>query len=247
MQVFSLETKTREEVGRKVNNLREQGLIPAVIYGKERKSLNLAVNAVAFLKIYKAAGESSLIDLKVDNAAPVKVLIQDTQIDPVSGHFIHVDFQQIRMDKKLTIDIELNFVGEAPGVKELGGILVKNLHTIKVDVLPKDLVNKIDVDITTLKTFANVLLVKDIKFPAGIEVKEAKELGLIVAKVIPPISEEELKAMEEKPEEKVGEVKLAEGEQPEEGAEASAKATADKPAGEDKKAESKKEEKPAKK
>ncbi len=206
--VLVLNAKTREVTGKKVKTLREKNLIPAVIYGKEIKPKNLVLEYLPFEKVWREAGESSLVELKIDDSEPMKILIHGVQKDPVSGRFTHVDFWKVKMTEKITAEIKFKFVGESQAVKELGGILVKSLDGIKVECLPQDLVHEIEVDISSLKTFEDLIHVKDIKFPRGIKV--LGNLSDVVATVSPPRSEEELKELEAKPEEKVEEVEVIE-------------------------------------
>lgn len=216
--VLQIEAKNRTISGRKVKTLRQKGLIPAVLYGRGIESRNLTVEQGLFSKIFKKAGESSLIDLSIEGAAPIKVLIHDVVYDPVTDVLIHIDFYQVRMTEKLRTEIPLKFVGEAPAVKELGGIFVKPIDTLEVECLPGNLVSEIEVDISSLKTFADILHLSDLKLPPGIElVLKSNE---VLAKVAPPRSEEELEATKEKVEEKIEEIKVVSEEKKKEKAEA---------------------------
>jgi large subunit ribosomal protein L25 len=212
MESSKLETKTRQESGKKNKKIRKKNLIPAVVYGHRVKSQSLSVDYNSFDKIYQKAGESSLIDLIVDGKPPIKALIKDVQFNPINQKYIHVDFHQVRMTEKLTTEILLKFIGEAPAVKELNGVLVKNLDKLRVECLPKDLVHEIEVDISSLKTFEKAIHVKDIKIPEGIQILE--KIDEVVVTVIPPRTEEELKALDEKVEEKLPE-EVKEGEEAE--------------------------------
>ena len=213
-----LNAQLRELTGKKVRTLRKQNLIPAVLYGKEIAPQNLVVEYLPFQKVYSESGESTLIDLKVQEKEPMKVLIHDVQIDPVTKKIIHVDFWKVRMTEKIEAEIVLKFVGEAEAVKGLGGVLVKNLDSLKVKCLPQDLVHEIEVDISPLKTFDDMIHIKDLKIPPEIEVLENPEE--IVAVVTPPRSEEELKEIETKPEEKIEEIQVEEKGKEEEAEEA---------------------------
>lgn len=195
MATYLLKAKPRDVLGRKVNKLREQSLIPAVLYGQDIKNQSLSVNKNEFLKVYNQVGSSSLIDLQVAETAPVKILIHDYQTDPRTNEIIHVDFYQIKEGKKITTEIELEFLGEAPAVKELGGILVKSFDEIEIECLPADLekIETIQVDLSVLKTFADAIYVKDLKVPEGIKITENPEE--LVVLVTPPTEEKE----EEKP------------------------------------------------
>lgn len=197
MKNLKLAAKTREVVGKKVEALRKQGKIPAVLYGHNVKPVNLVVDYPAFEKIYREAGESTLVDLVIDDKEPVKVLIQDHQLDPRTNQFIHVDLHQIRMDEKLHTDIILEFIGESPAVKGYGGILVTNLDHVEVECLPKDLVHEIKVDLSALKTFEDSIHISDIEIPAGITILNDPED--MVALVQPPRTEKELDDLQSKP------------------------------------------------
>lgn len=190
---FSLDVKTRAG---KAEAIRTAGEIPGVVYGGDRaEATSISVSGSEFIRLYNEAGESTLIDFSVDGGAPVKVLVQSVQMDPVKNVPVHVDFRQINMNKPMEVDVELNFVGEAPAVKELAGTLNKTMDTVTVTCLPKDLVSEIAVDLSVLKTFDDVIRVKDLVAPAGITIETDPEQT--VANVAPPLSEEEIKAMEE--------------------------------------------------
>jgi large subunit ribosomal protein L25 len=113
----------------------------------------------------------------------------------MSSEPVHVDFHQVRMDEKMTAKVPLKFVGEAPTVKAEGGTLVKSLDEIEVICLPADLPHEIEVDLTTLKTFDDSIAIKNLKLPKGVEA--TMELTATIATVAPPLTEEQLKKMEE--------------------------------------------------
>lgn len=209
MEALKLEAKKRDIKGKKVKTLRAEGGVPAVVYGKGVASSDLTLDGRVFEKVFNKAGESSLIDLSVEGAAPVKVLVHDVQYDPLKGTIDHVDFRQVNMKEKLEADVILKFVGEAPAVKAQGAILVRNMDTITVRCLPGDLVHEIEVDLSKLANIDDHVNVGALTPPPGIEfMAEPTEL-IIVAQA--PISEEELAALEtaEKPEADVSAVKVA--------------------------------------
>jgi len=208
MTNFLLKGQDREIKGKRVKNLREQNLIPAVLYGHGLKNQNLAVKKNDFLKVYEKSGESSLIDLQVNDAKPVKILIHDIQRDPKSNEIIHIDFYQIREDEKITTHVKLEFAGEAPAVKELGGVLVKNYDELEIECLPKDLISSIYVDLTSLKTFSDAIHVKDLLVPASIKIFASPDE---VIALVTEVKEE--KVVEVKP---IEEVEVVKKEKPEE-------------------------------
>ncbi|MBU4480928.1 50S ribosomal protein L25 [Patescibacteria group bacterium] len=203
--MLTLTAKIRKEVGKKTKILRNKGILPAVLYGPKVANLNLEVDLKEFEKIYKEAGESSLLKLKVKSeklkVEEFLVLIHDIQFDPLTEKPIHIDFYQPSLKKEIEAAVTLIFEGEAPAVKGLGGTLVKDISEIKVKALPQDLPKEIKVSIEKLKTFHDRVLIKDIEIPRGIKVLRGQEE--IVASVSPlaKIEEELAKPIEEKVEE----------------------------------------------
>ncbi|MBP9732258.1 MAG: 50S ribosomal protein L25 [Candidatus Magasanikbacteria bacterium] len=193
---YSLTLKNRP--AKKLAELRLAGLLPGVMYGPHREPMPVSVSLIDFSKLHTTAGESSLIDVTMEGAKePVKALIQDVQYDPVKGSLIHFDLLEINMNEEMFATVQLVFVGEAPAVKELGGTLMKPHGEVEVKCLPKDLVSQLEVDLSVLKSFEDAIFVEDLKLPAGLTVIDSKEQ--LVAKVTPPLSEDEIKAMEATP------------------------------------------------
>ncbi len=193
MDAIKLPLTTRD-VKVKPKKLRAQGLIPVVLYGHGTENRNMAVPYNVFTKAFKAAGESTLLDLELEGNGTVKALVKDWQVDPLTNRYIHVDFYQVNLKEKLKVEIALNFVGESPAVKEQGGSLVKSMTSIRVECLPTDLVHNIDVDVSTLKAFEQMIHVSDLVLPNGIEVLE--DANAVVVLVEAPMTEDQLKALE---------------------------------------------------
>ncbi len=170
MSNLTLTAQKRSEIKNQVKKLRLENKIPAVLYGHGFENQNLSLEYINFSKVYAQSGGSSLVDLVIDEAKPIKVLIQDFQLGPLSNRFTHVDLRQVKMTEKLKTEIKLNFVGESPAVKNLGGMLVKNLLEVHVECLPQDLVNEIDVDISVLKEIGNTIHFRDLVAPQGMKI-----------------------------------------------------------------------------
>lgn len=212
----TLTAQPRHVLGKQVRSLRHQGTVPAVIYGHGTAATSVAIDRAAFEKAYRQVGESTLLDLTIEGGSTVKVLVQEVQIHPTSGVVQHVDFHQIRMDEKLEVDIPLKFVGEAPAVKEFGGILVKNIDHVKVECLPQDLVHEIEVPLAALAELNQSLQLKNLTIPKGL--KLLSNADEIVATVTPPRSDAELAALKETTtKEDVTKVEKVEGKKPAEG------------------------------
>lgn len=207
MEALTLQATSRQISGKKVKNVRKAGLVPAVVYGHGIPARDISVEQRAFDKLAEKAGESTLVDLVIDGAEAVKVLVHDIQRHPLKDTIIHADLRQVRMDEALEANVAFKFVGEAPAVKAHGAILVKNLTFVSVRCLPKDLVHEIEIDLTALKNFDDRISVGTLTPPPGIEFLNGAEELIVIASQ--PISEEELAALETKPEADVTAVKSA--------------------------------------
>lgn len=150
-----------------VAEMRKAGEIPAVFYGMGRESTSVAVSKIAFKKVWEQAGESTPVKISTP-AGDIDVLIHEVQTNPVSDEPTHIDFLAIDMKKKVKVGIPLVFEGISEAVKGGLGILVKVLHEVEVEALPNDLPHNISVDISSLKTIQDVILVSSLKVPAGV-------------------------------------------------------------------------------
>jgi len=194
MEQINLKASPREILGKKVKILRGKGQIPAILYGKNQKNIPLLLDKIEFEKIFAQSGSSTLISLEITGMAPIKILIREPQKDPVTDQILHVDLYKVDMTKEIHTEIPLKFVGTAPAIEELEGNLITNKDALAVECLPDKLVSEIEVDISPLKTFEDLIKISNLKIPEGIKVLADSED--IVAQVTPPRSEEELEEME---------------------------------------------------
>lgn len=188
--MLTLEAKKRTETGRKVNALRKQGFIPAVVYGYKAEVQSISIPIKAFKKALAEAGESTLLILNVEGK-DFNVLIHDVSLDPVKDQPIHADFLAVQMDKEVHTKVELEFIGESIAVKQEGGVLVKVMHEIEVSALPKDLPHTIEVDLNELRAIGDRIFVSNLSAP---NVKFLAPSDEVVALIDAPRTEEELKA-----------------------------------------------------
>jgi large subunit ribosomal protein L25 len=149
----------------------------------------LKLKKADFEKVFAVAGESNLIKLDLGSSS-VNVLVKDMHKDPIKGFFTHVDFYQVNMKEKITAEIPLHFIGESKAVKELGGMLNKEIHEIAVECLPSDLVDHIEIDISVLNTFEDEIRMTDLKLPKGLELVSETD-DIIVMVMRPKLEEEE--------------------------------------------------------
>jgi len=185
----SLKANKRLIVGKSVNGLRNKNLIPAVVYGHGFESQNIEIDKNLFGKFFHEVGKNTIIDLIIDEKTSPKVLIHDIQYDSLRGEIIHVDFYRIKEKEKVMVDVSLKFIGEAPVVKEKGGILVHNLTKFKIEALPKDLIHEVEIDISNLKDFHDLIRVKDIKISPDVKVLQEQEE--VIVSISMPRKEEE--------------------------------------------------------
>lgn len=200
--MIELSAKTRNDFGKKTKSIKSVGQIPAVVYGRGLKNTHIQVDEKEFKKVFREVGESSLVELAIENEKDKKpVLVHEIQRDPVSDKIIHIDFFQPSLTEKVEVAIPLVFEGVALAEKDLGGTLVKNMLEIEVKALPQNLPHEIKVDISVLKTFEDHILVKDLQISKDVEILKKPEE--IVAAVLPPqkVEEELAIPIEEKVEE----------------------------------------------
>jgi len=175
--------------------LRAAGRVPAVIYGRQAQPQNLEVSAREISDlIHHAASENVLVDLSVENDARAKrlALVQEVQHHPLEGDVLHVDFHEVTEDEKVVIQVPLETVGEAAGVKNSGGVLEHVVFKLRVRALPKDLPEQIVVDVSHLELGKSIHL-GDIQPPAGVEILGDKHIS-VISVAIPRTEEEEAAA-----------------------------------------------------
>lgn len=203
MENLVLEAKTRD-LNTKLKEIRGDSRLPAVVYGKGEENLFIEFDYQKFRKVFQKGGHSVLIDLSIDGAKPIEVLIHHLDYAPVSGNIIHVDFKKITRGVEISTEIPIEFEGVSEAVKTLGGIFVKNKEFLHVKCLPRNLVHNFTADLTLLKDFNSKITVADLDIPSTIKV--LNDLEEVVATVTAPRSaiesSQESEAVEAKTEEK---------------------------------------------
>jgi len=181
--MFAIKAKLRDGAV-KVDALRKSGEIPAVFYGAGEATTSVSVSRIDFKKVWREAGESSAVKISMADKS-IDALIHDVQTDPITDEPIHADFLAIDMNKKIKVNIQLEFEGVSPAVKSGLGNLVKVLHEVEVEALPKDLPHNLVVDISSLETLDNNITVADLKVPSGVTMitPETEVVASIVAQV----------------------------------------------------------------
>ena len=169
-----------------VKKVRTNGRIPAVIYGRHNKPQNLEVASKDLEQvIHTAHSEILLVNLAVDKANRL-ALVRDIQHHPLSGKMLHVDFQEVAENEKVTAMVPVETTGEAVGVKTGGGVLEHVLFKVKVRATPQDLPEVINIDVTNLQ-IGQSIHIGEIQVPAGVEIVGKKEAPVVA--VAAPITE----------------------------------------------------------
>lgn len=194
MEALELQAEERQATGRQVKHLRRDGLIPAVLYGRDLDATLIQIDQKALHKVLREAGTHQLISLKVGKKRPKMTLARDIQRDVIRHNYLHVDFYAVKMDEKVTAQVPLVLKGVAPAEHDKGGILTQGMDEVEIECLPSDLIAAIEVNIESLVDYHDTITVSDLQVPDTITL--LSDPDSVVAKVEPPrVIEEE--ALEE--------------------------------------------------
>ncbi|TET94099.1 MAG: 50S ribosomal protein L25/general stress protein Ctc [Desulfobacteraceae bacterium] len=212
MATIQLDLKKRTKTGKgSARRLRSMGMLPVIVYGPEISPIMLSIDYKQLEKILRGkSAESIIFDLRVDSNGKKyskRVMIKEIQKDPVTRDYLHVDFYEISMEKELEVDIPVHLVNTPIGVSE-GGILEHIRRELKISCMPRNLVDKIEIDVSGLDVGQSIHI-GDISFPPGL--KSMEDENLTIATVVAPAIEVE--EVEEVEEEEVEEVEGAEREE----------------------------------
>jgi large subunit ribosomal protein L25 len=210
---LELSASRRTVTGKHVHALRREGLIPAVLYGHNVEPVALSIDGRRLQKVWHRAGRSHLVDLLLDGGRPRKVLIRELQVNPRTAKFQHVDLFAVNLREKLTVDVPVIAVGEAPAVSEQKiGVLQQIMATVKVECLPGDIPAQLTVDISGLNNIDDGIHLRELPLPEGVTLAHGLDPDELVIKVA-PIRVAEVEEEEEAAE--AAEEPSAEGETPE--------------------------------
>jgi large subunit ribosomal protein L25 len=213
---LKLEASKRTVLGRHVRRLRAEGRVPGVVYGHHTASEAVALDGGEFRKVFARAGRTHLVDLVLEGGRPDKVLIKEVQKHPRHDGPQHVDLYRIDLKEKLQLEVPITIVGESPAVKQGDGDLLISLHAIRIECLPSDIPESIEVDVSGLVEIDDAVRVHDLQFPESVSVLTGPE-EMIVKVQAHRVAEEPVAEGEG-----LEEGEAAEGEGEGEGAEAAA-------------------------
>ncbi|HUT96646.1 MAG TPA: 50S ribosomal protein L25 [Dehalococcoidales bacterium] len=192
MEKLKLQASKREIVGKKTRFLRRQGITPTHLFGHDLDSLALQCDTPTLKKTIARAGMTRIIALDIEgDEQPRSVFIREIQKEPRSGELLHVDFYQVIMTEKITADVPIVLIGEAPAMKEKGRTIAHNLTSLALECLPDDLPPQIEVDLSVLEDVEQAIFVRDIVLGSGVTVMdEPDQLVVKVSEVRMEVEEE---------------------------------------------------------
>jgi len=193
MEKVVIPAEKREVIGKKVKVLRREGKLPAVIYGHGIDPISIVLDAHSSSRTLARASSSTLITIELDGKQ-YPTLVREKQLDYIRNSLIHVDFLAVSMTEKITANVGVHIVGEAPAVKEFGAILVTGLTELEVECLAADLPERFTVDVSGLTEISSGVYVKDVTPPPNVEILSDPEEVLVVATAM---VEEEIEEEEE--------------------------------------------------
>ncbi|MDX1681235.1 MAG: 50S ribosomal protein L25 [Akkermansiaceae bacterium] len=212
----TIQAETRARSGSGVlKQLRREGLLPSVIYGKDFENINLKINAKTFRDILAhSSSDSIVVNLEIDGKESQLAFLKDVQYDAISGQALHADFRAIDAKTSITASIPVILLGTAPGIKS-GGVVDQQVHSMEVTCLPADLPETIDIDISELE-LNDSIHVGEVKLPEGVKTTLLDDTVVVTIGLpaIAPVEEPEEEAVAVE-----GEEGAAEGEGGEEGSE----------------------------
>ena len=178
MATRTLQATTRTVLGKQVKRLRQEGLVPANIYGHNRQSEAVQIPRRELELVAREAGSSGMVELHVDGETGVRnVLIRRLTYNAITRRPIHADLYHVRMDEPIVAEVPIHLIGEAPAVREENGNVLPLLSHVRVRALPGDMPSMITVDISGLLHVDDAIAVRDLKLPAGVEaILDADEL-----------------------------------------------------------------------
>lgn len=218
MDRISLSADERTILGKKVKTLRKKGLLPGHVFGNKIETEHVTVDGKLFLKTFKEAGATGIINLKIGADKVRPVMIKDVQYNPLTEQFLNVDFYQVNLSEKVKVPVPLVLTGEEPETVKLGeAITLQTLDEVEVEALPDDLIEKIEVDISTLINIDDAITLGQLNID-----KEKLTLLLdpetIIVKLAPAVSAEMEALLEEQAAEtEAAAAEAVEGEEGEEG------------------------------
>lgn len=217
MENLTLQASSRDVSGKKTRFLRRQGITPTHLFGRDIKSLTLQCDTDALKQLIAQAGRTRPVSLKIDDEKGRRsVFVREIQRDVITRQLLHVDFYQVKKGEKITVDVPIVFVGEAPALKAKGRMLAHSITSLNLECLPDNVPPQIEIDLNSLEELGQAIYVKDIILAPDITVHaDPEQLVVKISEAIVKEVEEEVPVEAEEEEAEVTGEAEAETEAPE--------------------------------
>jgi large subunit ribosomal protein L25 len=194
MADFVIEAQPRTVTGKQVNQLRNQGIIPAVVYGSKTQPVHIQIPYRPLEVTLMKAGGTHLIDIQVDGKTHT-VITREVQRHVIKGSILHVDFVAIDLNEPITADVYIRFTGESSAVNASLGMLLTGASSLTVETLPANLPDHIEVDLSGLANLGDAIHVRDLNLGEGITIHNDPDE--LIVRVVQPASARAEEAEEE--------------------------------------------------
>jgi len=190
MSEVVLNAVKREITGKKVQQLRREGKLPAVLYGHIAKSIPITLDAKEASAILSNLSSSSLVTIDVEGEKH-SALVRDKDRDFIKGNLLHVDFHVVSLTEKIKANVSIEQIGVSPAVNDFSGVVVTEQFSVEVESLPGDLPEKIVIDLSTLKQIGDSIYVRDLDVPPNVEIlQDPDDVVVLISSVVMEIEEE---------------------------------------------------------
>lgn len=198
MEEIVVKANRRKLIGKQVKVLRRDGQLPAVMYGRQVDTIPIVIDLKEASKSLSGLSPSALIQIQLDGEE-FFALVREKQRDVLLGTLTHVDFQAVSLTETVRAEVAIDLIGDSPAVREIGGLLVTNVEQLDVEALPRDLPERIEVDVSNLEAIGDAIYVRDLSLPDSVKVFADPD-DVIVVVTLPaeePELEEEVEVEEE--------------------------------------------------
>lgn len=192
-ETYTLDAQPRTLVGKKVGQLRRQGIVPAAVFGKSVEPFNIQIPYRPLQVALMRAGGTHVINLNVEGRTQ-QVLAREVQRDVLRGDITYVDFLAVDARTKITASVPVHFVGESPAVKTGSGVLLNGIQTVQIEALPADLIDRVDVDLSSLVELNDSIHIRDLNLGDKVTILNSEDDMLVRVTVQEVVEEEPLEA-----------------------------------------------------
>lgn len=182
-----LQVTTRTEQGKALNKFRKSGKVPGNIFSKHQPSIAIWVDATSLKKARQSINEGALVYLQIGDKQKHPTIMRHISVDVRNANPMHVSFQEVSLKEKVTVEIQLEFIGEAPAIK-LGNVIETPITSVEISALPTNIPEKLEVDLSKLESINDRIIASEIILPKAVEL--VTDPDSVVVAVVEPMSAE---------------------------------------------------------